>query len=175
MTSIKIVQFLRPLIPLVHLRPKFFHPLDLACPISNELPQPSNFKRRPHNLLFRDYKLLCVQLSKNISKIFLFIIIHIFSTHFAINLFICTTWKRKQTMEKQPHCVCERRRSKQKRNQVTSHSNWLRVLLFNLAHKQSNGIIRGWLHCLTPESKGRFLLKWCCSVVQCSVVVLAVI
>ena len=134
MTSIKIVQFLRPLIPLVHLRPKFFHPLDLACPISNELPQPSN-------LLFRGFKLLCVQLSKNISKIFLFIIIHIFSTHFAINLFICTTWKRKQTMEKQPHCVCERRRSKQKRNHVTSHSNWLRDLLFNLPYKQSKGIM----------------------------------
>ena len=26
------------------------------------------------------------------------------------------------------------------------------ALLFDLAHKQCNGIIKGWLHCLTPES-----------------------
>ena len=38
MTSIKIVQFSRPLTPLVHLRPKFIHPLDLGRPISKELP-----------------------------------------------------------------------------------------------------------------------------------------
>ena len=49
-----------------------------------------------------------------------------------------------------------------------SHSNWPRVLLFDLAHKQCNGIIEGWLHCLTSESKVRFLFndilfgsRWC--------------
>ena len=62
-------------------------------------------------------------------------------------------------MEKQPHRACERTKSKQKRNQVTSHSNLTRVLLFDLAHKQSNGIIKGWLHCLTSESIGRFLFN----------------
>ena len=37
MTSMKIIQFLGPpLRPLVHLRPKFFHPLDLGRPISIE-------------------------------------------------------------------------------------------------------------------------------------------
>ena len=37
MTSIKIVQWTRGLgDPLVHLRPKFFHPLDVGRPISNE-------------------------------------------------------------------------------------------------------------------------------------------
>ena len=53
-----------------------------------------------------------------------------FSTHFAINLFICTTWKLKQTMKQQSHRACERTKSKQKQNQVTSHSNWPRDLLF---------------------------------------------
>ena len=62
-------------------------------------------------------------------------------------------------MEKQPHRACERTKSKQKRNQVTSHSNLTRVLLFDLAHKQSNGIIKGWLHCLTSESIERFLFN----------------
>ena len=62
-------------------------------------------------------------------------------------------------MEQQPHRACERTKSKQKQNQVTSHSNWPRVLLFDLAHKQCNGIIKGWLHCLTPESIGRFLVN----------------
>ena len=37
-----------------------------------------------------------------------------------------------QTMEQQPHCACERTRLKQKQNQVTSHSNWLHILLFTL-------------------------------------------
>ena len=32
-------------------------------------------------------------------------------------------------------------------------------LLVDLAHKQCNGIIKGWLHCLTPEPTGRFLVN----------------
>ena len=36
MTSMKIVQFLRPPTPFVLLRPKFFHPLDLGRSISNK-------------------------------------------------------------------------------------------------------------------------------------------
>ena len=38
MTSMNIVHFSRPLTPLVHVRPKFFHPLDHGRPISTELP-----------------------------------------------------------------------------------------------------------------------------------------
>ena len=41
----------------------------------------------PHYLLIRGFILLCVQLSRNTTKCLLFIIIHIFSTHLAINLF----------------------------------------------------------------------------------------
>ena len=43
MTSMKIAQFSRPATPtpLVHLRPTFFHPLDLGRPISNNPPPPS--------------------------------------------------------------------------------------------------------------------------------------
>ena len=33
--------------------------------------------------------------------------------------FICTTWKRKQTVEQQPNRACERTKSKQKQKQVT--------------------------------------------------------
>ena len=65
-------------------------------------------------LLFRGFILLCVELPKNITKYLSFIIIHIFSTHFAINLFFCTTWKRKETIEQQPHRACEGTKSKQK-------------------------------------------------------------
>ena len=61
-----------------------------------------------------------------------------------------------QTMEQ--HCACERTESKQKKK-VTSHSNWSRVLSFDLAHKQSNGNIKKWLHCLSSESKGKFLVS----------------
>ena len=40
MASMKIVQFSRPTTLLVNLRLKFFHPLDLGRPISNESPPP---------------------------------------------------------------------------------------------------------------------------------------
>ena len=33
------------------------------------------------------------------------------------------------------------------------------LLFFDLAHKQCNGIIKGWLHCLMSESKGSFLVN----------------
>ena len=54
----------------------------------------------------------------------------------------------------------------QNKSKVMSHSNWPRVLWFDLAHKQCNSIIKGWFHCLTSESKCRFLvnhilLAWC--------------
>ena len=133
-----------------------------------------NFKRKPHYLLFGGFMLWCVQLSKNITKCLLFIITQIFSTHFAINLYFCTTWRRKQTMEKQPHHACERTKLKHKRNQVTLHSNWPRVLLFDLAHKQCSGIVKGWVLCLTSVSKWRFLVNnilvfgsaWCLVMAQ---------
>ena len=41
MTSMKIVQFSRPPTPLVQLRPKFVHPLDLGRPISNKPSPPA--------------------------------------------------------------------------------------------------------------------------------------
>ena len=65
----------------------------------------------------------------------------------------------KQTMEQQPHLPCKRTKSKQKQNQVMSHSNWPRVLLLDLAHKQCNGIFKEWLQCLTPKSIGIFLVN----------------
>ena len=46
-------------------------------------------------------------------------------------------------MEEQPRRAYERTKSKQKQNQVTSHSNQPRVLLFDLTHKQYYGIIKG--------------------------------
>ena len=53
MTSMKAVQFSRLPTPLVCLSPKFFHPLDLGRPISNEPPAPPNDNqsvKRKHNL-----------------------------------------------------------------------------------------------------------------------------
>ena len=59
----------------------------------------------------------------------------------------------------------------QNKSKVMSNSNLPRVLLFNLAHKQRNGIIKGWLHFLTSEAKGRLLvnnilLAWCLVMTQ---------
>ena len=51
MTSMKIVHFSRPPTPLVHQRPKFFHPLDLGRPISTEPLSPNDNQsiKRKHN------------------------------------------------------------------------------------------------------------------------------
>ena len=113
----------------------------------------------------------CPKISRNAFylQLFTFLVIIL-----QLTCFIRTTWKRKQTMEQQPHRVCVRTKLKQKQNQVTSHSNWPRVLLFDLVHKQCNGIINRWLHCLTSELKGRFLVNnvlmfgsaWCLVVAQ---------
>ena len=80
-------------------------------------------------LLLRGFIFLRVQLSENIKKCLLFIVIPIFSTHFAINLSFCTTWKSKQTTEQLRYRAYKRTKSKQKQNQVTSHSNWPHVSL----------------------------------------------
>ena len=60
-------------------------------------------------------------------------------------------------MEYQLHRACERTKQK-KHNQISSHSNWPRVRLFDLAHKQCNGIIKEWRYCLTPELIEKFLI-----------------
>ena len=59
-------------------------------------------------------------------------------------------------MEQQPHRTCDQKKPKPKQNQIMSHS---RDSLFDLANKQCNGIIKGWLHFLTSESNGRFLVN----------------
>ena len=144
MTSIKIVQFSRPPYPVLSIYiQNSSTPLTLDVQFQTNLPP--NFKRKPHYLLFCGFILLCVQLSKNITKcLFCLYFTHILSTHILQSTsFICTTWKRKQTMKKQPYRTSERTKSKQKRNKVMSHSNWPRVLLFGLAHKQCSGINKG--------------------------------
>ena len=88
--------------------------------------------------------------------------------------FSCVCSCPKQTIEQQQQRACEQTKSKQKQNQVVSRSNWPRVIVFDLPHKQCNGIIKGWFHCLTSASKGRFLnnnilmygSRWCLLMVQ---------
>ena len=50
-------------------------------------------------------------------------------------------------------CMYEWTKSKQRQNQVTSHSNWAHILLFDLAHKQWNGIIKGSLRAISVNRK----------------------
>ena len=79
---------------------------------------------KPHYLLFCDFIFLCMQLSKNITKWFLFIIIQNFSIHFAINLFYLHILNKLWNNNRIVH-VNERNQNK---NKVMSHSNWPRVL-----------------------------------------------
>ena len=110
---------------------------------------------KPHYLLFRGFILLCVQLSKNITKCF-FLLSFIFLVLILQSpCFICATWKHKQTIEQQPHRSCERIKNKNKtksRHIPIDHGfYWYRW--------HCNGIIKGWLYCLTSELKWRFLVN----------------
>ena len=68
----------------------------------------------------------CPKISRNAFFIYLvtFLVLILQLTYF-----ICTTWKRKQTMEEQPNRAHEGTKSKQKQSQVTSHSNWPRAIV----------------------------------------------
>ena len=64
--SMKIVQFSRSITPLVQLRPKFLHPLDLGHPVSNKSPS------------FPSYNQITNQLKKNIIQGWLLYVIRSF-------------------------------------------------------------------------------------------------
>ena len=53
----------------------------------------------------------------------------------------------------------ERKRTKQQLQKYIIRSRHIQTehSFFDLAHKQCNDIIKGWLHFLVSESKGRFL------------------
>ena len=93
---------------------------------------------------------------QNITKCLFYNYSH-FNTHFATNLFYLHSLKTETRLWKNNRTVQVNKRNKNKNRTNTSHSNWPRVLRDFLAHKQCNGIIKGWLHCLMSESKGRFL------------------
>ena len=77
------------------------------------------------------YTLVCVVVRKNPKLSFICNYSH-FSTHFAIN--------------------------HHEQNQDITFK-LITVLLFDLTHKQWNGIIKGWIYCLTSELKGRLLVN----------------
>ena len=79
----------------------------------------------------------CPKISRNVFYLLLFTFLVLI---LQSNCFIYTTWTRKQIMEQQPHSARKRMKSKQKQDQVASHSNWTRVPLFDLARKQCSEI-----------------------------------
>ena len=109
--------------------------------------------------------------------------------------FIYTTWKRKQTTEQQPPGSYERTTSKQKQNQARhiqiNHEFYCSIWPTNNAmaslkddffvwhpvnNKNTDQTLTTilWLHCLTSESNGRFLVNnilifgslWCLVMAQ---------
>ena len=87
-----------------------------------------------------------------------------------LTCFICITLKRKQTMEQQPHHALWMNEIKQKQQKKSGHIQTDHSFL-DLAQKQYSDTIKGWLHCLTSESKGIFLasnilLAWCLAMAQ---------
>ena len=101
-------------------------------------------------------------------KCFIFIIIHILVLILQSTCFICRTLKHKLWNNNCTVHVNERNQNKRK----TNSRHIPRVLLFNLAYKQCNAIIKGWLHCLKSKSNGRFVNNilfgsaWCLVMLQ---------
>ena len=99
------------------------------------------------------YSCMCAVV-QNITNCLLFIIIHIFSTHFCNQpvLFaqlenVNKLWNNNLTMN-----VNERFKNK---NKTKSRH----IQIDDLAHKKCNGIIKDWHHCLTSVSKGRLFVN----------------
>ena len=119
----------------------------------------ANVELKPQYLLFRGWIFLCVQLSKNIAKyFFIYIYLHVqcsfwnqpvlFAQLENANKYATTTARTMHVNDRI-----------QNKNKILSYSNWACFLLFDLARKQCNGIIKGLFHCLTTESKGEEFLS----------------
>ena len=103
-----------------------------------------------------------------------FLMNFVWFTNWSVQTF-CKKWVDKihhellDYTEEQPHRACERTKSKQKLNQAC-HIQIDHAFYCAIDPRNSNGIIKGWLHCQTSESKGRFLVNvltfssvWCLS------------
>ena len=92
----------------------------------------------------RLYTLVCAVV-QNYLQIFIFLIF-IFRPFFYFHNLknVNKLWNNNRTVH-----VNEPNQTK-KKSQVTSHSKWPSVILFDLAYKQGNGIIQGWLYGLMP-------------------------
>ena len=68
------------------------------------------------------YSVVCAVVQKYHELSFIYNYSH-FQYSFCNQPILFAQLERKQTMEQQPHRACERTKSKQEQNQVTSHSN----------------------------------------------------
>ena len=102
------------------------------------------------------YVCSCPKISQNI---FSFTFIYMFSAHFGINLFYLHNLKTQTNYATTTARTMHVNDRIQNKNKILSYSNWACFLLFDLARKQCNGIIKGLFHCLTTESKGEEFLS----------------
>ena len=91
------------------------------------------------------YGLVCANVQKYI-QMYIYIYIYLYIHTFLVLIlqstcFICTTWKRKQTNGTMTSPCMWANEIKTKTKPSTSRSNWPRVILFDLVHKQCNDII----------------------------------
>ena len=182
-----------PPIPLVQLRPKFFQPIDLECPISSESlsPSPNDDQsiKRKHNrrmsscLSFRSvfvfstnslilfglpltsfhlaevslsafwwlYTLVYAVVQKYQEMSFIYNYLH-FQYSFCNQPVLFAQLKN---VNKLWENNCTMHVNKQLKNKNKTKSRHIQI--DDLAHKKSNGFIKGWRPCLTSESKVRFL------------------
>ena len=147
----KLSKFQDPPTPLVHLRPTFFHPLDLGRPILNEHTPPIQvITNQLKENIIQEWLLYVIRSFLQVGFRFQYQSINLVWFSFPLSRFPFAFFSP----------ACERTKSKQKQNQVTSFSNWPRILLLDLTHKQCNGIVKEWLHCLTSGSNGRYINAW---------------
>ena len=107
-TSMKIVQFSRLHAPIIHIRPKFFHPLDLRRPISNKLPSPLQVITNQFKENIVQEWLLYVMKTWRSPSVFSINSLILPAFPFLCLAFLLTSF----------HRACKRTKSKQKQNQA---------------------------------------------------------
>ena len=166
MTSMNIIYFPRPPTPFFIYVQNSSTPssLDVQFQVNPASPSDNQSTKRKHNPRMT---FICYQVIRPFLQVgfrFQYQLINLAWLSFFCLAFLLSSF----------HSVCERKKIKTKTNEVTSYWSWPRYVLFPLSHKQCNDTIKRWLHCLTSEWHGRFLVSnisifgsiWCMATVQ---------
>ena len=105
---------------------------------------------KPRYLLFRGFiaTLVCAVVQKYHEMSFIYNYSHFWYSFCNQPVLFAKLENVSKPWNNSPTVHANERNQNKNKSKVTSYSNWPRVLLFDLAHKQCIGFIKEWLHCL---------------------------